>query len=302
MKKILIILLSLTICCMIDRVLAFENNEFKNKTNTIIDAEQLDILKNNFNINLINEMDEYQVNLYTDLLDNSKSMSVYIITTYKMDKAGNIVDQYSMNATEEEAELVAKDNSLKVSSQNSLVSIKNEMYRTLNYTDNYYYETESKRVTGSSEKYGDTYVIQLWASWYKIPKIKQFDIMAVRWNNNVNISNIIGWQECDSNTGISNYNLNNKNVKYTSNGAGISMNIHDSAKNRIELYMRVESKDSFGYDFYGTYQHARNSKANTLAISQSYTFGDGLGGVLVFNNKTYESYYDNMMGIKYHFE
>ena len=30
------------------------------------------------------------------------------------------------------------------------------------------------------------------------------------------------------------------------------MNIHDSAKNRIELFMRVESSNYFGYDFYAT--------------------------------------------------
>ena len=81
------------------------------------------------------------------------------------------------------------------------------------------------------------------------------------------------------------------------------MNIHDSAKNRIELFMRVESSNYFGYDFYATYQHARNSNANTLAISKSNSFSSsGLGGVLYYSNSTYRNYYDGMQGIHYYYE
>ena len=63
--------------------------------------------------------------------------------------------------------------------------------------------------------------------------IKQFDVITARWNNSVSVSGLTAWQDCDSNTGITYYDLANGNVKYTNYGLGVSMNIHDSSK--IEL-------------------------------------------------------------------
>lgn len=302
MKKILFLIGCLLIGINSANALTINGDEgYINNNGAKISSEQYKILhKNNFEDSYIDKLTQDSINVYSDPKLNDESKSIYVITTYKMDRFGNVVDQYSMNATEEQAKSVATNENLHVTPNSTLTSTPS--ISTYGYVDNYTYATESKRVTGYYTNMDGKYVIQLWATWYKTPKIKEFDIMAVRWNNSVSISNIIGWQECDSNTGTTNYNMSSKNTKYTNNGAGISMNIHDSAKNRIELYLRVESNSYFGDDFYGTYQHARHSNANTLAISQSYTFGNGLGGVLVFSNNTYKSYYDNMEGIKYHYE
>lgn len=302
MKKILLLIGCLILSVNSANALTLnDDNSYTNSTGANFSKNQYEILQKNFTNDNIDNLSQESIDVYSDPKLNDDSKTIYQITTYKLDGFGNVVDEYSMKATKEQAEMVAINDNIRVSSQRTLVN--NSNITTYGYVDNYTYETESKRVTGyySDDDHG-TYVIQLWATWLKTPKIKQFDIMAVRWNNSVNVSNIIGWQECDSNTKKTDYYISTPNTKYTDKGAGISMNIHDSAKNKIDLYLRVESNNYFGYDFYGTYQHARHSNANTLAISQSYSFGNGLGGVLVFNNNTYKSYYDDMQGIKYHYE
>ena len=77
------------------------------------------------------------------------------------------------------------------------------------------------------------------------------------------------------------------------------MNLHNDATDYIELEMMVYSPNYFGANIFGTYQHANTSNTN-LAASKSYSFGSsGLGGVLVFSNSTYASFYDGMNGVKY---
>ena len=75
------------------------------------------------------------------------------------------------------------------------------------------------------------------------------------------------------------------------------MNLFNNGRD-FELGMMYDFNSSVGEYMYGTYQHARNSNANTLAISKSYSFSSsGLGGVLYFSNSTYRNYYDGMTGV-----
>lgn len=72
--------------------------------------------------------------------------------------------------------------------------------------------------------------------------------------------------------------------------------IFNNASKYLDINLFIYSKENFGSTVIGTYQHARHSNA-TFDISKSYSFGDGLGGVLIFPNSTYSSYYDGMLGV-----
>ena len=287
-----------------------KNGYYENSRGAIISQDEYISLKKENKDDEIDRMSREVIDLYLDPKMNRKENTIYEITTYKLDSNGKIVDEKSMLSNEIDAKRVAQNDNLIVGDKGKLVDknlVRNNysLASTLNYVDDYTYATASKRVTGNYfyDSSIGKYVIQVWATWYTTPTIKQFDVIAARWNNSVSVSGLTAWQDCDSNTGITYYDLANGNVKYTNYGLGVSMNIHDSAKNRIELFMRVESSNYFGYDFYATYQHARNSNANTLAISKSYSFSSsGLGGVLYYSNSTYRNYYDGMQGIHYHYE
>lgn len=304
MKKYLFIIISLFLCVNSVSALTMQNeNTIINSTGAEMTKKQFDDLSAKYSESFIEKLSQKDIKNFS----NNNVREEYSITTYKLDKFGNVVDEITIVATKAEAETVATNPNLHVMGNGVLLE-QNPEISTMGYVDNYTYQTESKVIYGYYSSYVDPntkktkYVMQVMANWIKVPKIRVFDVLALRWNNDVNITSLDAYQDADSNTGITRYTLNGTNTKKTSKGVGVSMNIHDSVKSRLELFLQIESEQYFGYDFFATYQHAKNSNA-TLAISQSYTFGpSGLGGVLVFGNSTYRSYYDDMQGIKYHYE
>ena len=134
--------------------------------------------------------------------------------------------------------------------------------------------------------------------WLNLPSIRKYDVFASRWTNGNTAGYFYGQQHCDSNTRYSYYYLSTSpNVKSTTSGLGVTMDLHDSAKTYIDLEYHVTSSNSFGSTVYGTYQHARNSNI-TMNGSLSYSFSEsGLGGVLNYSNTTIRNYYDGMQGI-----
>ena len=195
--------------------------------------------------------------------------------------------------TEEKAREVAQNNTLYVGSDGNIQQLP-FITNSTNGIPTDSYQTESKKVTINYYGVDGYYYVELYAEWFKLPKIRVFDIMALKWTNNANITSFYGRQESDADDTF--YDLSSKNIKRDTNAIGLSMNLHNKASKHLQLIIQVESDKPFG-SIRGTYQHARHSNA-TLSISHSYTFDySGLGGLVYFSNKTYRSYYDGMQGV-----
>lgn len=130
--------------------------------------------------------------------------------------------------------------------------------------------------------------------WYTVPKVKSFDVLALRFASPVTFQTVTGYQM--TNIGTQNYSYNGTNMKKFSNGVGISMNLMDDATSfNCSLHATINNTSNI-IPVYGTYQHAKTNV--TLATSQSYTLSSsGLGGVLAFNTSTIKNYYDGMGGV-----
>ena len=128
-------------------------------------------------------------------------------------------------------------------------------------------------------------------TWYKVPTIKKWDVMAFRKNSSVGMSSYYFFRQY--------YEANNElqlsSAKYGQNfdnGVGATFKVQNGENHEMEL-----SADFTGSGrVYGSYQHASNSKA-TLADAMDYTLsGSGYGGVILFNSKI-ESKFDAMGGV-----
>lgn len=128
-------------------------------------------------------------------------------------------------------------------------------------------------------------------TWYKVPTIKKWDVMAFRKNTSVNMGSYYYFRQY--------YEANNalqlSSEKYGQNfdnGVGATFKVQNGENHEMEL-----SADFTGSGrVYGSYQHASNSKAN-LADAMDYTLsGSGFGGVILFN-EAIESKFDGMGGV-----
>lgn len=217
----------------------------------------------------------------------------YIITSYTRNSNGDIIDENSVVTTEEMARKVAEDDTLFVGANGKIQQKRGISTFALTETD--VVETESKKVNLIYIYDSGYYKVGVRTEWVKLPKIRVFDISALRWTKNVTLSKVVGTQWSDEKT--TKYDETTQNLKKGNNAIGLSMNLHNNAKSELITEFVISSKTPYG-DVYGTYQHARHSNA-TLAISKSYTFDSkGLGGVVYFSNSTYKSYYDNTPGLK----
>ncbi len=167
--------------------------------------------------------------------------------------------------------------------------IEGDSYETSSKSLELYY---SKLSSGENE-------IGMWVVWKKIPIVKSFDVIAFR---GTNIKNNINYYTAYQRSSADNtfYSENGTNTKISTNGIGVSMNLHDGAQLDhdigYDIYLRIKGRSSYGDYIYATYQHAVSNIS--LATSQSYSFGSsGLGGVLVYSNG-YSKYFDNMTGLK----
>lgn len=229
----------------------------------------------------------------TELID---SEVIYLITTTKYHN-GIPVSEITIPATKEQAKEVAVNPALIVLEDNKLHDIEKEnIAMPRNYQD--YYSTTSKEVSLQTEKYNSNsqYKIYLNSYWYKVPNLKLYDIMAVRFNSNSSIAYWEGYQNCRDADGTSyeyKYSASESPNNYVkkSNGLGVIMNLKDSAE-QFSLHLELVM-NSNPVTVYGTYQHESKSGLS-LAQAKSFTFGNGLGGVL---NHSYSSYYDGMRGV-----
>lgn len=209
----------------------------------------------------------------------------YIATTYVKDKKGNVINTFEKEVTKEESDLIATNNS-KINALNV----------TGSYIYGYEYETASKTMVLQHYNAGSQTISTLLVNWKNTPSVKSYDVIGFRYGRNVNFESISAHQRYDGDRIY--YSMDGTNMKRTSNGIGISMNLVDSASD-FSLFFQVRiTKQNSLVPVYASYQHATRNVS--LANSKDYTFNSsGLGGVFKFNSNTIAGYYDNMTGLYY---
>jgi hypothetical protein len=169
----------------------------------------------------------------------------------------------------------------------------------INLNNNFaYYETTAKQLNmvllgGSVYNY-----VTLTATWKYIPVTRSFDVIGFR-GFGFDFRN--GSQHGDQIyilNGTYNdiqYAWNGTNIQKFSNGFGISMNIVNSDIDALQLIVECDVEPTINHpELHGSYQHAINNV--TLAQSQNYTLGGGLGGVFVYPYNISQKY-DGMSGL-----
>lgn len=145
---------------------------------------------------------------------------------------------------------------------------------------------------------GNGYYVYLVNDWLITPKVKSYDVIAMRVDDAVISSGTQqGMQMYKTNgvTGEVNYSYNGTNMVLSSNGFGISMNLVDAASEFTCEIEAIVTATSQWATVYGSYQHAMT--AVTLAKSKSYTIShNGYGKVINFATAV-QNDYDNMQGV-----
>lgn len=267
---------------------------YTNSNGATLTEEQYNTLIEVFSENTLYSMSEEQINI----IKNETDFDVSTETTYiKTTDTYNILGEYTGSISQE------------VSENYALNYNPNDEIMPMSWTAEH--QTSMKRlelrvVTGNSISYK---IATITNTWLSIPKVKKFDVIALRPGSNSMTINVVkglitGYQKADNTT--INYDGDSDNTKISSSftghgGIGISMNILDAVQSSLENSMTVYFlTGSNPFDLYGTYQHAAQS--TTLAESQDYTFdASGYGGVLNFSNSV-KNKYDQMQGVHVSYE
>lgn len=123
--------------------------------------------------------------------------------------------------------------------------------------------------------------------WLKQPKVKNYDVMAVRFSNTeydsiINAKYVYG-----------NYNYKKINeVKTFDNGLGFSFKLPTEEIKSVIFDFKVNGNGIV----YATYQHSTTNKISYVQSRNFYISSSGLGRVLSFKNGI-EKYYDGMQGV-----
>lgn len=304
MKKITYLIAGLTALFFwtnpVDAMTFNNDGTMVNSRGAIITSEQyqklLDIYSTSENKEMkIDYLEPDQVEFYTSPNTNITKQEEYFITTYTLDRFGNVVNTRTIPASKEDTERVSENSNLYVMPNGTLQDI-SKMAFARSVIDGSSYETAGKKLELHYANNSTDYEISMYVDWKTVPKVKSFDVIAFRTENNLsnNITYYTAWQRSD--VGETFYGQDGTNTKIGSNGIGVSMNLYDNATEPETIYLRVRGNKSYGKYIYATYQHAVSNIS--LATSQSYTFGSsGLGGVLQYSNG-YSKYFDNMAGLK----
>lgn len=135
------------------------------------------------------------------------------------------------------------------------------------------------------------------AVWKIMPVVRSFDVIGVRLSN---MSKVGGTHQgkqvyvLDGVTDYVRYHFNGTNIMNFSNGFGISMNLLNSDVTYLECTIDGSTTlNDMPAGLFASYQHA--VEIVSLATSQNYTIGVGLGNVFVFNDNIGNKY-DGMAG------
>ncbi len=306
MKKTIIVLgIAITTLFSMKSVNALtlnDNGDFINKKGATITAEQYEVLSDKFTDTTINILPQAQINYLSNEQNEINIERAYSITTDVKDNLGNIISTITIPATEEEALAVANNKSLHVLSDGKLHDTSKEIISYgLRSEPIWQHTTTSKRITlsYSESAYDPTntnYLALVDVHWYSNPSTRSVDVLAIRWTTSKPLNNVVGYYATQSNSlHEQGYGLDGNNMKRTTYGIGESMNLFDTGS-QFDMSMYVEFDQYVGEYVYATYQHATTGVL--LSTSKSYSFGNGLGGVLVYNPSSYANYYDGMAGVK----
>lgn len=217
--------------------------------------------------------------------DTITNRSGVVIPIDKYNALKSIYSDNFMNYMTQEEYNIIKDKDL------SKVVIKETTDANLNTSTG----TRAQEHTTSSKSLrivnNDGYVTMT-LTWYRVPTIKKWDVMAFRKNTSVNMTSGYAFKQYYIDT---NNNLKLSTEKYGQNfdnGVGATFKVQNGSSHEMELSMEFSGSGRV----YGSYQHASNSKA-TLADAMDYTLsGSGFGGVILFN-EAIESKFDGMGGV-----
>lgn len=308
MKKVLLILGCLFLSINSANALTLnKDGSYINNKGANITTKQYNELSKQFSDRLIDIMSQKAVLLFSDSNSLKNTTSEYSITTETI-KDGEVINSITISATEKEAKEVAENKNIHVLSDKKLHDVSQIVtpYWMPEGGPEVTYQTSSKRLSFVYGQYvwDESPIALMDVEWFSIPKIKKYDILAVRWNKSMPTSNITyywGAQYCTDKNGNgleALYDMKSDNIKHTKYGFGQIMNIFDKANSELFLEMELNFAKPVGDPMYATYQHARNSNI-TLSQANSYTFkAGGLGNVVYFSNSTVRNYYDGMQGVQ----
>ena len=309
MKKILLFLGMLFTFTNVQAMTLDNEGNYLNEVGAIIRVSEYEVLSSIFNESTIKYLPQESVNYYINNIDNLEFDKKILLTTNKIDKNGVILETNEAIIDENEINMYKNNDNYVVLSDYKIYDISNQCLNTRSTEEEWRYSTEMKMIqmTYNAINYGAAYEIIVEVEWFDEPLIKQYDVLAVRWDESVSKSNVLDYiatQTAKDSSGdyldSQDYFLDGTNMKRTTYGIGQSMNLFNSG-HTFEMSMRMDLESDVGDVVYATYQHARHSSANTLAISKSYTFSNsGLGNVLYYSNSTYRNYYDGMQGVRCH--
>lgn len=148
----------------------------------------------------------------------------------------------------------------------------------------------------TEKTYDDEYILSIYNTWNKMPQHRSYDIIAMRWTGTTTLLTYNGAQLYTSNGTDSqiNYSSTSSNFNNTNKGVGLSQDLVNNAieiENRLSIRVRANGT----INLFGTYQHAQGTIS--LANSLSYSFGNGMGGVINFHSTRVSSVYDNTTGV-----
>jgi hypothetical protein len=160
-------------------------------------------------------------------------------------------------------------------------------------------ETTYKRIALHLSKGSSPHaVFSFNAVWKYLPATRSFDVIGTRLSNLKVLNASQQGKQIYILNGVTDYvqyNWNGTNIKNLSNGFGISMNLVNSDVSYLECTIDATLEiEAYPATALASYQHATQDVS--LATSQSYTIGAGLGSVFVFSDSVAQKY-DGMQGV-----
>ena len=164
------------------------------------------------------------------------------------------------------------------------------------------YSTEYKRINMHVSEHDGVKTFYMYNRWLNLPVNRSFDVFAMRWTNQNNISIIAynGTQEYKTSASNTiqtiNYAQTSNNFQTFRNGISLSQNLVDNATYYMQT-INVQVNCTGETTLYGTYQHAQGDV--TLAQSKLFTIGSGgMGNVIYWGTNELNSIYDNTAGVE----
>lgn len=151
-----------------------------------------------------------------------------------------------------------------------------------------YHETASKKITLSKGCFGDVCGIAVTAYWKKVPSVKSYDVIGIRFDNTSFYEGPQGFYYGTTTGGTTSFD---KSIK-TTNGLAYIKKITSDVD-----YLAIDADLNYTYNgiVFASYQHATSSV--TLAQASNFQFkGTGYGGVFLWP-MSIRTKYDQMGGV-----